>query len=83
MNHFLTPSLALTLDAVGQAYSVRPSTLLGFLSEGRAIMFDIKVRKLAQVEEKRLKAESKTVKGQYMAKQKEWPEWAQQEIGRR
>lgn len=75
-NPFLTPSLALTLDGIGQAYSVRPSELMGFMSEGRALMFDIKVRTRAQREIDRAQAESKTVKGEYMTKQRDWPEWA-------
>lgn len=81
-NPFLTPSLALTLDGVGQAYSVRPSELMGFMSDGRALMFDIKVRIRAQREIDRAQAESKTVKGEYMAKQRSWPEWAQEEVKR-
>lgn len=82
MNPFLTPNLALMLDAVGQAYSTRPSELMEFLSPGRALMFDIKVRATAEKELDKLEKESKTVAGEYKTKQKDWPDWAQKEIRR-
>ncbi len=78
MNHFLTPNLALMLDAIGQAYSTRPSDIMGFIHAGRAMMFDIKVRAMAQMELEILQKKSKTVSGEFKAKKRDWPEWAKE-----
>lgn len=77
MKGFAKSPMGLTLDAVGQRYAKRPSSLLGMHPlDGRALLLDIAIAIAAHDASQ----DEKTVTGEYMRKQAKWPKHIKDEL---